>query len=94
MQILGGEGSDWLSDTDFFNWSVIPLQCVLVSAVQRCESATCIHIDPPSRASFPLPTALCHLSGSLQSPELVLRAVMAGSHYAIVSHVVVCICQS
>lgn len=92
---LEGEGSDWLSDTDFFfNWSVIPLQCVLVSAVQRCESATCIHIDPPSRASFPPPTALCHLSGSLQSPELVLRAVMVGSHYAIVSHVVVYICQS
>ena len=57
-RFLEGEGSDWLSDKDFFflNWSVIPLQCVLVSAVQRCESAICIHVDCPSWASFPPPT--------------------------------------
>ena len=32
----------------FFNWNIIVLQVVLVSAVQQCESAICVHIFPLS----------------------------------------------
>ena len=32
----------------FFNWNIVVLQVVLVSAVQQCESAICVHIFPLS----------------------------------------------
>ena len=39
----------------FFNWNIIALQAVLVSAGQQCESATCAHILRLSRAPPRLP---------------------------------------
>ena len=35
----------------FFYWSIFALQCCLVAAIQVSESATCVHISPPSGAS-------------------------------------------
>ena len=47
---------------------------VFVSAVQRCESGTCVHISPPSWASFPprtpIPPPRSSRSTELSSPAI------------------------
>ena len=34
-------------------WSIVVSQCLLISAIQQCESAICIHISPLFWISFP-----------------------------------------
>ena len=66
----------WYTSKSFFfspKWSIIALQCCLVSAVQQSESATCIHVSHPSRSS--------------QSTELSSLGYTAASHWLFYTHV-------
>ena len=60
---------------------------VLVSAVQWCESALCIHIDP-SWTARPPPTPSLWVITARSWPPCDVQ------HVPTVLHTVVCICQS
>ena len=65
---------------------------MLVSTVQRSESAICIHISSLSWAAPP--PAPSHPSRSPQSMELSSQCCISGSHWLSVLHMEGYICQS
>lgn len=71
-------------------WTVTLYNVVLISIVQRSESAACEHIPPPSWASFPPsphPTAL----SSSWSTELSSLCCREASHYLCHSRSSICV---
>ena len=52
--LWGRTESDTLKRLSSSSSSRVAWQCCLVSAVQQCGSAVCIHVSPPSWASLPL----------------------------------------
>ena len=84
----------WVSLTSFFfnflTEGKLLYHVVLVSALQQCESATGIHMSPPSWTHLPPhPTSLsCHRALSLSS-----LCHIAISHWLSVLHMVMCMFQ-